>query len=227
MTSLYEHAGGQEALHRLEELFYTKVVADPLLKSLFTERRPHHVEHLTWFTAESFGGPDRFTRDLGFQHIIDVHRHLKITDEQRERFVALYMESLDEAGASPTTSRSGKRCARISSSARASHSRTRGLKPMPSFIPSATFRTGSGWQPPPSHSARPIEHMSENGTTRVWFVTGGFARPRRGGRPRGVGSGAQRHRGRARPGGRSPLSRQRVALAADHRGRRHEPAADP
>lgn len=98
MTTLYEHAGGEEALHRLEELFYTKVLADPLLKTLFTERRPHHVEHLTWFTAESFGGPDRFTRQLGFQHVIDAHRHLNITDEQRERFVALYMEALDEAG---------------------------------------------------------------------------------------------------------------------------------
>ena len=56
-----------------------------------------HVDHLTWFTAESFGGPDRFTSRLGFQHIIDVHRHLKITDEQRERFVALYLDALDEA----------------------------------------------------------------------------------------------------------------------------------
>ncbi len=98
ITTLYEHAGGEQARHRLEEIFYSKALADPVLKSLFTERRPHHVDHLTWFTAESFGGPDRFTRELGFQHIIDVHRYLKITDEQRERFVALYMESLDEAG---------------------------------------------------------------------------------------------------------------------------------
>jgi hemoglobin len=98
MTSLYEHAGGDEAIHRLEELFYDKVLADPILKTLFTERIPTHVDHLSWFTAESFGGPDRFTRRLGFQHIIDVHRHLKITDEQCERFVALYLEALDEAG---------------------------------------------------------------------------------------------------------------------------------
>ena len=98
MTSLYDHAGGDDALHRLEELFYDKVLADPILRTLFTERRPHHVDHLTWFTAESFGGPDRFTRELGFQHIIDVHRHLKITDQQRERFVALYLEAVDEAG---------------------------------------------------------------------------------------------------------------------------------
>ena len=98
MESLYEHAGGDEALHRLEELFYAKVLADPVLKVLFTERKPHHVEHLTWFTAESFGGPARFTRELGFQHIIDVHRHLNISDEQRDRFVTLYMEAADEAG---------------------------------------------------------------------------------------------------------------------------------
>jgi hemoglobin len=98
VSTLYEHAGGDEALHRLEDLFYDKVLADPILASLFTERVTTHVDHLTWFTAESFGGPDRFTRQLGFQYIIDVHRHLRITDEQRERFVSLYMAALNEAG---------------------------------------------------------------------------------------------------------------------------------
>ena len=96
--TLYEHAGGDEVLHHLEELFYDKALADPLLANLFTERRPTRVEHLTWFTAESFGGADRFSRELGFQYIIDVHRNLEITDDQRERFVALYLEALDEAG---------------------------------------------------------------------------------------------------------------------------------
>lgn len=98
MTSLYEHAHGEEALHRLEELFYAKVLADPVLRRVFPKHEPHHVEHLTWFTAESLGGPDRFTRELGFDHLIKVHRHLEITEEERQRFVALYMEALDEAG---------------------------------------------------------------------------------------------------------------------------------
>jgi hemoglobin len=96
--SLYDHAGGDEGLHRLEALFYDKALADPVLRTLFTERVPTHVDHLTWFTAESFGGPDRFTRELGFAYLIDVHRHLQITDEQRERFIAAYLEALDEAG---------------------------------------------------------------------------------------------------------------------------------
>jgi hemoglobin len=96
--TLYEHAGGDDGLHRLEERFYEKALSDPALHRLFGERVPTHVEHLTWFTAESFGGPDRFTRNLGFQYLIDVHRNLEITDDERDRFVAVYLETLDEVG---------------------------------------------------------------------------------------------------------------------------------
>ena len=96
--TLFQHAGGDDGLHRLEELFYAKALADPVLKHLFTHRVPTHVDHLTWFTAESFGGTPRFTEQLGFDYIIDVHRGLEITDEQRQRFIAAYLESLDEAG---------------------------------------------------------------------------------------------------------------------------------
>jgi hemoglobin len=98
MPTLYEHAGGEEALHRLEQIFYDSVLRDPLLQPLFGAGQPQHVDHLTMFTAESFGGPDRFTRELGFAHLIDVHRGLAITEEQRERFVELYMAALDKAG---------------------------------------------------------------------------------------------------------------------------------
>jgi hemoglobin len=96
--SLYQHAGGAEGLHRLEQIFYDSVLRDPLLGPLFGAGRPDHVEHLTMFTAESFGGPDRFSRELGFRHLIDVHRGLRITEAQRRRFVELYMAALDEAG---------------------------------------------------------------------------------------------------------------------------------
>ncbi|MBF6471745.1 MULTISPECIES: globin domain-containing protein [Nocardia] len=98
MPSLYDHVGGDEVLHRVEAAFYDKALTDPVLKTLFTERLPQHVDHLTWFTAESFGGPDRFTRELGFEYIIAVHRNLRITDEQRERFVEVYMQTFEEAG---------------------------------------------------------------------------------------------------------------------------------
>jgi hemoglobin len=97
MPTLYEHAGGEAGLHRLEQSFYDSVLRDPLLQPLFGAGRPQHVEHLTMFTAESFGGPDRFTRELGFAHLIDVHRGLRITEPQRRRFVELYLAALDAA----------------------------------------------------------------------------------------------------------------------------------
>ncbi|HWF25936.1 MAG TPA: group II truncated hemoglobin [Solirubrobacteraceae bacterium] len=98
MPTLFEHAGGEKGLHHLEQVFYDSVLRDPLLEPLFGTGEPQHVDHLTMFTAESFGGPDRFTRELGFQHLIDVHRGLEITEAQRERFVELYMAALDAAG---------------------------------------------------------------------------------------------------------------------------------
>jgi hemoglobin len=41
-------------------------------------------------------GPHR--RELGFAHIINVHRQLRITEVQRLRFVELYMAALDAVG---------------------------------------------------------------------------------------------------------------------------------
>jgi hemoglobin len=101
VESIFEHAGGQQALHDFIDIFYNSVLADPILHPLFGDGRPEHVAHLTAFEAESFGGPDTFTRELGFRHLIDVHRGLNISEEQRARFVELYLAAAD-AAALPT-----------------------------------------------------------------------------------------------------------------------------
>jgi hemoglobin len=96
MESLYDHAGGEAGLRRFMDFFYSSVLADPLLQPLFGEGRPHHVDHLTAFTAETFGGPDTFIGEMGgFQTLIDAHRGLKITEEQRRRFIELYLAAAD------------------------------------------------------------------------------------------------------------------------------------
>jgi hemoglobin len=99
MQTLYQFAGGYDGLRRLIEAFYAAVLADPVLKPLFGQRRASHVDVLTAFEAESFGGPDEFSRTMGgFAHLIDVHRNLKITESQRSRFVDLSLAALDNAG---------------------------------------------------------------------------------------------------------------------------------
>src|SRR6202000_3118625 len=83
---------------RCEIHFSRAFPAAPLLRPLFGAGKPAHVDHLTWFTAESFGGPGRFRRELGFRHLIDAHRPVEITEEQRQRFVELYLAALDAVG---------------------------------------------------------------------------------------------------------------------------------
>jgi hemoglobin len=96
---MFEHAGGEAELRRFVEVFYSSVLADPVLQPLFGAGKPEHVEHLTAFEIETFGGPERYTNELGgFRSIIDVHRHLRITEEQRQRFVELYMAAAEKAG---------------------------------------------------------------------------------------------------------------------------------
>jgi hemoglobin len=46
-------------------------------------------------------GPDGFSRDLGFAHLIDVHGGLKITEQYRQRFVHLYMAPRNTARMPP------------------------------------------------------------------------------------------------------------------------------
>jgi hemoglobin len=97
VESILDHAGGEPALRRFIDIFYSSVLADPILQPLFGAGRPDHVDHLTAFEVEAFGGSDAFTRTLGFGHLIDVHRGLKISEEQRARFVELYLAAADRA----------------------------------------------------------------------------------------------------------------------------------
>jgi len=99
VESIFEHAGGRDALRRFIDAFYSSVLVDPQLQPLFGAGRPEHVDQLTAFDSESFGGPDDFTRTMGgFGHLIAVHRGLQITEPQRRRFVELYLAAADTAG---------------------------------------------------------------------------------------------------------------------------------
>jgi hemoglobin len=97
--TLLQHAGGQDALRRFVDTFYSSVLADPLLQPLFGVGNPEHVDQLTAFEVESFGGPDEFTHIMGgMPHLIDVHRGLRITETQRQRFVELYLAAAAAVG---------------------------------------------------------------------------------------------------------------------------------
>jgi hemoglobin len=62
METLLEHAGGESAIRRFVGIFYDRVLSDPLLQPLFGKGQPDHVDHLTAFEVETFGGADRYTK---------------------------------------------------------------------------------------------------------------------------------------------------------------------
>jgi hemoglobin len=98
-TPLYEHVGGEPALHRLVATWYPTVLADPLLHPLFGDGHAAHVDHLTAFLVEVFGGPRRYSDELGgFPALLAPHAGRRIREDQRRRFVELFLAAADASG---------------------------------------------------------------------------------------------------------------------------------
>jgi len=97
VATLYEWLGGREVLSRLIERFYEKVPSDSLLARLFASMPKEHFEHVAQFIAEVFGGPADYSKLHG-GHAAMIRHHLGkgITEQQRQRWVALLLETADE-----------------------------------------------------------------------------------------------------------------------------------
>ncbi len=98
--TLYDWAGGQDALRRLIDCFYDRVEADELLSQFFPGGvSEEHRAHVTDWWAEVFGGPAAYTRDHGgYETMLAHHRGLGITVEQRHRFASTMSLAADDAG---------------------------------------------------------------------------------------------------------------------------------
>lgn len=98
--TLYEWAGGDAAFVRLIDCFYDRVEQDELISPLFPGgvSREHRDHVATWW-QEVFGGPARYTEDLGgYDRMVAAHRSLGISVEQRRRFVETMSVAADDAG---------------------------------------------------------------------------------------------------------------------------------
>ncbi len=65
VPTLYEWCGGAPALHRLTDVFYARVLADPVLEPVFRHMGPDHRDHVARWLGEVFGGPAEYTGELG------------------------------------------------------------------------------------------------------------------------------------------------------------------
>jgi hemoglobin len=97
--TLYDWAGGREALERMINCFYDRVEHDDLLSPLFPGGvSAAHREHVTTWWCEVFGGPAEYTERLGgYSTMLTHHRDLGITADQRFRFASLMSLAADDA----------------------------------------------------------------------------------------------------------------------------------
>lgn len=100
IPTLYNWAGGQEALEKLTAVFYDKVFKDELLYPVFKNMASDHSKHVAHFIAEVFGGPKLYTDGDGGSHADMVAHHVgKMLDEpKRKRWMTLLLETADEVG---------------------------------------------------------------------------------------------------------------------------------
>ncbi|WP_411577418.1 group II truncated hemoglobin [Streptomyces sp. HUAS TT20] len=84
-----------DALRRLSNTFYDGVLADPLLAPVFADFTRAHIERVTVWLAEVFGGPAGFTAEHGgHQALLRAHLGLSITGEQRTRWMELMTDAV-------------------------------------------------------------------------------------------------------------------------------------
>ena len=96
--TLYEWAGGKEALENLTRVFYDKVFKDDLLYPVFKNMSGDHSKHVAHFIGEVFGGPTLYTEEDKGSHYKMIQHHIgKMLDEpKRKRWMELLLESADE-----------------------------------------------------------------------------------------------------------------------------------
>ena len=93
--SLYEAIGGRPALTAAVDVFYGRLIADPVLGPFFPGGvGARHRAYVVTALGEALGGPERYRGP----DIASAHRGLGISDAHFDRAAACLVATLDELG---------------------------------------------------------------------------------------------------------------------------------
>ena len=98
--SLFEAAGGAEAMHALAHAWHQRVLADPVVSHAFSHGfHPDHSARLAAYFAEQLGGPADYTGTIGDQSsVLRLHSGNGEHHEMDERALACFIDAFDDAG---------------------------------------------------------------------------------------------------------------------------------
>jgi hemoglobin len=100
MTTVYEAAGGAEAMVRLATAWHERVIADEVVAHTFSHGfHPRHTERLTAYWAEALGGPATYSDLYGTEtSAVRMHSGNGAHEEMDRRAIACFDQALDDAG---------------------------------------------------------------------------------------------------------------------------------
>jgi len=90
---------GEEGVARVVGAFYRRVREDELVGAMYPpDDWQGAEERLRDFLVFRFGGPDRYVRERGHPRLRMRHLPFSIGEQERDRWLAMMGEALDECG---------------------------------------------------------------------------------------------------------------------------------
>ncbi len=96
--TLYQQVGREVVFRQLVDLFYAKVEADSVLRSIFPAdmEAGKHAQFL--FLMQFFGGPQTYGEERGHPRLRMRHFPFSIDQQARDSWLKHMLEALDEVG---------------------------------------------------------------------------------------------------------------------------------
>jgi len=99
IPTLFEWAGGAEALERWVNAFYDLTLKDDILRPYFEHMSPEHRHYVALWIGEVFGGPKGYSQIhgemKGHRRMIIAHQQYDIPEPARLRWIQLMSQAAD------------------------------------------------------------------------------------------------------------------------------------
>ncbi len=100
MQTIYEAAGGREAMLKLAAAWHIRVLEDEVVSHAFSHGyQPDHTERLAAYWIEALGGPADYSEQYGDEtSVVRIHSGNGIHEEMDQRAIACFDIAMDDVG---------------------------------------------------------------------------------------------------------------------------------
>ena len=98
--TVYEAAGGMDAILRLAHAWHKRVLEDEVVSHAFSHGfHPKHTERLAAYWAEALGGPAMYSDQYGDEtSVVRIHSGNGVHEEMDQRAIACFDQALEDVG---------------------------------------------------------------------------------------------------------------------------------